>query len=97
MSKTPESLEDAVRRVLMATSFEPDRPRAVLGEWRYGDRVRAIEDDDEEQFWSGDEGYIVIEEVGAPEHNNVRTVCYFLVDNTDCPVNFHPDAVEDVS
>lgn len=77
------NLDEAVKLVENATGFTSDRPVAELHGWHYGERVRAIEDDDDNGIFAGDEGYLIIEEVGSPQHNNVRISTGFIADGYD--------------
>jgi hypothetical protein len=58
-SKMAETLEDRIARVREEFGYDPiadgDRPVLRLDDFDYGDRVRAIEDDDDNGIAAGDE------------------------------------------
>lgn len=85
-----------VEKVKEATGYDEESP-AVLEHagWTYGERARAIDDDEEHGVFAGDEGYMVPCQVGAAEHGNLRTALYFLADGTNSPVEVDPDNLEE--
>lgn len=40
--------------------------------WKTGQKIRALEDDEDEGIYAGDEGTLLIEVVGSPEYGNER-------------------------
>jgi hypothetical protein len=92
-----DSLRAAIARVQQATGYaDEDAERAVpeYNGWQYGERVRIIEDDEREGLFAGDEGFIVIGEVGAPEYGNVRTAIHIIPDGMDGPCEVAYDNIE---
>lgn len=89
----------------MAFRDELQKIEEILGEkipeaveqydgWSFGERVRAIEDDDREGLYSGDEGYLVLQRVGAAQYGNVRTDVAIVVDGQDVPLSTDLDNIE---
>lgn len=68
---------------LRAKGLEIDRPVKECEGWTIGERVRVLEDDENEGLYSGDEGVIIPEEVGAIEYGNLRTRLYMVIDGQD--------------
>jgi hypothetical protein len=62
----------------------------------YGDRVRVIEDAENEGIFSGDVGYVLPCKVGAVEYGTNRVMLAFLPDGMDSPSEVRPDQVEAV-
>jgi hypothetical protein len=62
--------------------------------WSFGERVRVIEDDDREGLCAGDEGYLVLQTVGAAQYGNVRTDVGVLMDGYDSPLSTDLDNLE---
>jgi hypothetical protein len=93
-----QELQVAIDKVKQETGFQEDQPdRAILEKdgWRYGERIRVIEDTDE-GVNAGDEGFLTICEVGAPEFGNVRA-CFSIVGVESMvpePFEVDPDNIE---
>jgi hypothetical protein len=68
--------------------------RAVLERsgWRFGERVRML--DDQDPFQAGEEGHVVIQEVGSAEFNNRRVAVFFMVEGTDAWDEVDPSNLE---
>jgi hypothetical protein len=94
--KMAETVNDPVVAVREATGYEPDRPVLRHDDWSYGDRVRAIADDEDNGVFSGDEGYLILEMVGAPEYHNERVSLGLLAEGFSDPVDVDPDNIEPV-
>ncbi|MGH2897173.1 MAG: hypothetical protein ACRDMZ_00750 [Solirubrobacteraceae bacterium] len=75
---------------------EVERPVAECGGWHFGERVRVIDDDEESGMFAGDEGWLVLETVGAAEHGNERVCFGVLADGFADPVEVQPDNIESV-
>lgn len=71
-----------------------ERPVEEFEGWTFGERVRVVEDDEDNGLFEGDEGTLVPEEVGAPEYGNVQVKLYLLIDDTDCPIGVTADQIE---
>lgn len=81
------SIESKVAELKAKTGFD-DLDEAVEEHegWHYGERVRVVDDVDEETGpWAGDEGYVVINKLGAARYGNERVAIHFLADGTDAP------------
>jgi hypothetical protein len=92
-----DALRATIARVQQSTGFvDADAERAVASHegWNYGERVRIVEDDEREHLYAGEEGYVIISEVGAPEYGNVRISLCILLDDTDCPMPVSPFNIE---
>ena len=87
-----ETFEQAVARIRKLTEVE--RPVASKAGFIFGQRVRVLEDDEDNGIFAGDEGWLVIEEVGAAEYHNIRTVLGFLADGLDCANTIASDNLE---
>lgn len=96
---TEDKLAERVALVKANSHYDPaedGEDRLVLSYegFTFGDRVRVIDDDEENGLYADEEGYAVISKAGAAEYRNVRTVLAVLVDGTDCPMEAHPDNLE---
>lgn len=92
-----DALRATIARIQQETGFvDDDADRAVAEHegWQYGERVRIVEDDERHGLFMGDEGIVIISEVGAPEFGNVRTMLGVLIDDTDCPMEVSPFNIE---
>src|SRR4051812_48945609 len=80
-------LNAAVALVAEKTGMTPsdfDRPVEKHDGWHFGERVRVVYDSPDDMGpFEGDLGYVVIEEVGAPEHGNVRIDLAVITDGTN--------------
>lgn len=68
-----------------------ERDRAVKEHdgFVFGERIRVLEDDEDQGLYADDEGVLIIEKVGHPGGHNERTAVYLIVDGTDSPVEIH--------
>lgn len=76
------------------TACDIDRPVAEYEGWHFGERVRVIEDDEEAGAFEGDEGWLTLEMVGAPEHGNERVSAGFLGEGMADPIEISLDSIE---
>lgn len=88
------NLEGKIAEVKEKTGYEPDRPVDNAYDLNFGERVRVIEDDEDNGVYSGDEGYVILETVGSAEYHNERTWLGLLIDGYDSPVDVEPDNIE---
>lgn len=72
----------------------PERAMPEHAGFSFGDRVRVLEDDEDRGLFEGAEGVLIIEQVGAPEYNNVRTALYFVEDGMESGNEVHADDIE---
>lgn len=79
---------------LEALLDELDRKVEEYDGLRFGDRGRIVEDNENLMIYEGEEGYVILETVGAPEYGNVHTGVYFLVDGSDSPMQVTSDLIE---
>lgn len=76
-----ETFEQAVARV--SGFMEVGHPIKELDGWKFGERVRVLEDDGDEGIFAGDEGVLVLEIVGSEEFHNERICASFITDGCD--------------
>jgi hypothetical protein len=88
------TFEEAKAKAEAIIGDELDRPIEELDGWHFGERVSVIEDDEPRGVFAGDEGVLLISEVGAPEYRNVRNAFHILIDGTDCPMEVDPLNIE---
>jgi hypothetical protein len=90
----PESFVMAQERVKELQSGEPvERPVEEYKGWHFGELVRVLEDHPGGPN-VGDEGTLVLQEVGSPEYGNVRIDVSILLDGWDCPMDVNIAAIE---
>lgn len=65
---------------------DPERKVETHEGWTYGERVRVVQDDENEGLFEGTEGNLLIEKLGAAEYGNVRVGVFFVEDGMDGPV-----------
>jgi hypothetical protein len=58
-------LDELVAQVREQTGYTAERAVLRFNEWTFGERVRIVEDDDGGGLCSGEEGVLVLEEVGG--------------------------------
>jgi hypothetical protein len=95
----PNDLENLVEMVYRETGFRPTRAVLELDGIRYGTRMRVIDDEDEDDAtgpFAGEEGYAIIEIVGAKKYHNEQARLYFLADDMDCPMPMTVDNLEEI-
>lgn len=84
-----DNLQDTIAKICNETGLDKEdaaeRAVAEHNAWHFGERVRIVEDDEGRGLYAGEEGYLLIHEVGAPEHNNVRVSMSILMDGYDSP------------
>lgn len=88
------TFEDELKKVEEILGSKIARPVESYDGWSFGERVRAIEDDERDGISAGDEGYLVLQEVGAVEYGNVRTDTAILIDGYDDPCSTDLDNIE---
>jgi hypothetical protein len=88
------TFEEAKAHVEAIIGDEFDRPIEELDGWKFGERVRVLDDDERNGVYEGDEGVLLISEVGAPEYGNVRKAFHILIDDQDCPMEIDPFNIE---
>lgn len=81
------AFSDELKKVEELTSDPIERPVEKHEGWSFGERVRAIEDDERDGVFAGDEGYLVLQEVGSTEYDSVRVDVAILLDGTDSPIS----------
>ena len=64
--------------------------------WKTGDKIRVLEDDEEEGVWEGNEGTLELEIVGSPDYGNERVSFAIVQDGVD-PLEVQPDNIEAVT
>lgn len=93
-----DELEQAIARVCEASGADREEvaERAVLEHdgWRFGERVRVVEDDEDEGVCSGDVGFVLLNEVGAAQYRNVRVSVSILPDGMDAASEVDPSNLE---
>lgn len=93
---TIEPFEQAKERL---GKYLDDRDRAVdeMDGWHFGESVRIIEDAEQpDTVFAGDEGDLILEQVGAAEYGNVRTAAFFVQPGVMDPVEVTLDNIETV-
>lgn len=97
-SMAEDTLEDRIAKVKAATGYDDADEEAVLEAegFTYGDRVRVVEDNEEEGVFAGDEGFVLPCKVGAAAYGNERVMLAFLIDGFDSPVEVTPDSIEQI-
>lgn len=90
------TFEEELGRINGLLGDEVSRPVKDAHGWSFGERVRVIEDDENAGVFENDEGWIVLESVGAAEYGNVRTAFMILLDGSDCPIEIPFDIIEGV-
>jgi hypothetical protein len=94
-----KTIEELIEQVREATGAEPDAPDRAVREhegFTYGDRVRVLDDVEEEGVFADDEGVLVIERVGAAEYQNERVMLGLIPDGMDGAVEVTSDNIEQV-
>jgi hypothetical protein len=73
-----------------------DRDRAVEEHqgFTFGQRVRVLEDDDDNGIWEGAEGVLIIEQVGSETHGSLRTGLFLLEEGMAEPNEVQADNIE---
>lgn len=97
--KAMDTLEQRMALVKERTGFDEEEPaRAVLEHegFTWGDRVRVIEDDEDNGLFEGDEGFVIIGNVGSAEYRNERVMLAFLGDGFTDPNQCTADQIEAV-
>lgn len=90
---TDEELKAKVAE-LEAVGIEVHRPVKEYRGWYFGERATVSQADEDRGHYAGDEGVVVIEEVGAPEHGNVRIDFSFIADGNDSGNEIDPNDLE---
>jgi hypothetical protein len=75
---TIEPFEQAKERL---AQYLDDRDRAVAEKdgWHFGEKVQIIEDAEQpDTVYEGDEGFLILETVGAPEFGNERVAAFIV-------------------
>ena len=62
---------------------DPERAVKEVDGFTFGERVRVLEDDEEEGVFEGDEGVVLIEKVGAAKYGNERAAVFLKCDGRD--------------
>lgn len=88
------SFQDELQKVEEILGEKVERPVERYEGYSFGERVRVVEDDDRDGLFAGDEGYLVLQEVGAAEYGNVRTDVGILMDGYDSPQSTDIDNIE---
>lgn len=88
------AFEDELKKVEEILGEKIESPVERFDGWSFGERVRAVEDDDREGVCAGDEGYLVLQRVGSAEYGNVRTDTSILIDGQDSPLSTDLDNIE---
>jgi hypothetical protein len=91
------SLAETIKKIEQETGYVEDEPARAVEEhegWHYGERVRIVEDDDDEGLFADDTGYLILSEVGARKYGNLHTKPYFLPDGMDTPLPVSLDNIE---
>lgn len=86
--------EDELQKVEELIGQKIERPVERYDGWSFGERVRVIEDDERDGLCAGDEGYLVLQEVGGAQYGNVRTDVGVLMDGYDTPLSTDLDNLE---
>jgi hypothetical protein len=74
---------------------EGDRAVEEHSGFKFGDRVRVIEDsDDPDSVYAGDEGLLIIEKVGAEQYANVRVGLFIVEPGVRDVVEVDPANIE---
>lgn len=64
-----------------------------LDGFQFGERVRVIEDDEDNGIFAGDEGDLILEEVGAVEYGSQRVMACIVQDGMG-PMEISTDNIE---
>lgn len=85
------SLQANIERIAELTGYDPsfdgDTPLPEYAEFSYGDRVEYVSEGGNGVFEEGEQGYVVLLQVGGV---HPRATVNFLVDGSDCPEEVSP-------
>lgn len=65
---------------------DPDRAVKKYDDFTFGERVRLLEDNEEEGVFAGEEGRVIIEQLGSEEHGSLRTAVFLVAEGFVDPV-----------
>lgn len=93
MSLTDKQFEDRKRELEQHLGNHTRAVKDYEG-FTFGERVRVLEDSEEDGVYAGDEGTVIIEKVGHAGGYNERTGVFLLIDGQIDPVEITALEVE---
>src|SRR4051812_43823111 len=97
MESITGTLDERVKQVSEQFGCDVSRPVEECNGWHFGEAVQPIEDDDDSGIFTGTEGILLIEKVGAAEYHNERTAFFYLEAGMDTPNEISPDNLEAIN